>query len=131
MKFDYSFPKQEKLAHQKLFDAIFKNGNRAFEYPFLALWSEVSIAENVSVQAGFSVPKKHFKKAHDRNRIKRWLREAFRTENAELKKVLTHKNTQIAVIFITVKSDNISFDLVQPKIKLLLTKITEQVSNAE
>ena len=131
MKLNNAFPKSEKLTHQKLFDVLFKQGNKAFQYPILALWSSVTLDEKVWFQAGFSVPKKHFKKAHDRNGVKRLLREAFRTENKHLERALEEKNIQLAILFITVKNDNISFDLIQPKMRLLLKEITEQVLNVE
>mgnify|MGYP000182509350 CR=1 FL=1 len=131
MKLNCAFPKRKKLTHQRRFDILFKKGNREFHYPILAFWSYVTIDEQVSFQAGFSVPKKHFKKASDRNQVKRWLREAFRTESKNLETALIEKNMQIALIFITVKNDNISFDIIKPKIKLLLSEITEQVLNAQ
>jgi len=131
MKVNNAFPKKEKLTHQRLFDVLFKKGNKVFQYPILALWEVVRLDEEVCFQVGFSVPKKHFKKAHDRNLVKRWLREAFRTENHDLECALRAKNIQLAILFITIKNDNISFDLVQPKIRLLLKEITEQVLNAE
>ena len=131
MELNYVFPKSEKLTHQKLFDVLFKTGNRAFQYPVLAIWSYADLQHDVRAQIGFSAPKKHFKKAHDRNRIKRWIRESYRTQSGDLKNTLLQKNKQIVIHFITVKNDNISFDLIQPKIKLVLNEITEQVMNAE
>ncbi|MEQ9186738.1 MAG: ribonuclease P protein component [Cryomorphaceae bacterium] len=120
---DFSFPVEERLKHKKLFEQLFTTGQRLFKHPVLAVWSEVDLSETVPFQVGFVAPKKHYKTAVERNRIKRWMREAFRTQNSDLKLRLTSSGKQIAVLFITVKSDNISYELLRPKILLLLQEI--------
>ncbi len=120
---DFSFPVEERLKHKKLFEDLFTKGNRVFKHPVLAVWSEVELPEDVPIQAGFVAPKKHYKTAVQRNRIKRWMKEAFRTQKATLEQSVSASGKQIAVLFITVKTDNISYDVLRPKILLLLQEI--------
>jgi len=120
---DFSFPAEERLKHKKLFESIFSKGKRTFKHPVLAIWSEVELSEDVPLQVGFVAPKKHFKKATDRNRVKRWMRESYRTQKHELEAQLKRQGKQLAVLFVTVSSDNISFDLMRPKFLLLLQEI--------
>jgi len=44
----------------------------------MVVWSELATSEQVFYKAGFSVSKKRFKRAVDRNRMKRVMREAYR-----------------------------------------------------
>jgi ribonuclease P protein component len=90
---DYSFPKNERIVSQKLIDELFTSGQGSslVAFPLRAVYllkSQTSArpkdacyqrdARNLKSQILVSVPKKHFKHAVDRNRIKRQVREAYR-----------------------------------------------------
>lgn len=52
------------------------------------------------MQAAFSVSKRHFKKAVDRNRVKRLMRESYRLQKNSLKELVEKNNKSLAVFFI-------------------------------
>ncbi len=82
-----SFPKSEKLKLKKQIDALFHNG-KAFQFEYLRfIWMLTDISETCpsSVKFGVSVPKKKIPKAHQRNTIKRRIREAWRLQQHALK----------------------------------------------
>jgi ribonuclease P protein component len=57
--------------------------------------------ENISpLQAGFTVSAKYFKKAVDRNRIKRMMREGYRLQKDSLTETLKNHKRCMAVFFI-------------------------------
>ena len=70
------FPKNEKLKSSKTNENLFLNGKKHIQFPLKIIYLETSESENNKV--AFSVPKRNFKKAVERNRIKRLLREIYR-----------------------------------------------------
>jgi len=80
----FTFGKQEKLKSRKLIEKLFTKGNSVKKFPVRLVFLQTEHTSNFPVQAGFSVPKRNFKKAVDRNRIKRLLREAYRHQKQSL-----------------------------------------------
>ena len=70
----------ERLKRTADIDALFLQGKAHSCFPLRLLYRVLpaATASEVPLKAGFSAPKKKFKRAHDRNRIKRLLREAWR-----------------------------------------------------
>jgi ribonuclease P protein component len=79
----------------------------------------------IHLQAGVAVSKKNFRKAVDRNRIKRFLREAYRLQKNELQDQLKVKNMELAIFFIyTGKEVPVLTEIVE-KIKAILVFLTD------
>ena len=99
---DASFGKLEKLKSRKLVEELFARGNSQNVFPIRISFKFSILAENEKalMQAGFSVSKRNFKKAVDRNRIKRLLREAYRLQKKELLQWLNEQQKQGIVFFI-------------------------------
>jgi ribonuclease P protein component len=74
----YTFTKEERLCNKKLIDELFHNGSSFLCYPFKVSWLVVDEPLQFPAQVLFSVSKKRFKRAVDRNLIKRRIREAYR-----------------------------------------------------
>lgn len=74
----FRFQKHEKLKSQKLIEQIFQTGKSVSAFPLKLYYTPIVSATKTRFQVGFSVPKRHFKKAVDRNYIKRLLRENYR-----------------------------------------------------
>lgn len=72
----YTLKKEERLCSKKLIDELFHNGSSFLCYPFKVTWL-LADADH-PVQVLFSVPKKRYKRAVDRNLAKRRMREAYR-----------------------------------------------------
>jgi ribonuclease P protein component len=79
----FSFGKKEKLCAQVVIDRLFAEGRSFKVYPIRVMLLPVEQAE-AHAQVLISVPKKRVRKAHDRNRIKRHIREAYRLNKPEL-----------------------------------------------
>lgn len=78
----YQFRKNQRLLTQALFSAVFADAPIRASHPnFLIL----ARPNNVGVaRLGLVIPKKHVRKAHQRNQIKRIARETFRKEQHKL-----------------------------------------------
>ena len=72
------FGKNERLKSQKLLQAVFDNGAALTVYPLKLLYLTLPEADITHSQMGVMVGKKKFKRAVDRNRVKRMIREAYR-----------------------------------------------------
>lgn len=73
-----TFTKEERLCSRKSLDLLFKNGSSFLLYPFRISYLFVPDTASVPVQVVINVSKKRFKRAVDRNLIKRRTREAYR-----------------------------------------------------
>jgi len=74
----FKLPKSERLCHEAHITALFAKGEHVFLYPFKLLFQRKVVADAVPTQVLFSVSKRNFKLATDRNWVKRRLREAYR-----------------------------------------------------
>jgi ribonuclease P protein component len=74
----YTFKKEERLCNKKLIDGLFHNGSSFLCYPFRVSWLIAPDSQMVPVQVLFAVAKKRYKRAVDRNLVKRRMREAYR-----------------------------------------------------
>ena len=93
----YHFPKQEKIISLKIIEALYSKGNHSvFVFPFKV--SVIFVTEQLAnCQVLITVPKRNFKKAVDRNRIKRQIREIYRLNKNVLLVHPAFENKQIAI----------------------------------
>ena len=96
------FGKTEKLKSRKLVEELFARGKSLHLFPIRISYKFLPLLDNEKtiLQVGVSVSKRNFKKAVDRNRIKRLLREAYRLQKQELIKVLKEQEKKGYVFFI-------------------------------
>lgn len=85
-----TYPKEEKLKGKYHIDTLFSKG-KWHSCDSLRL-KTIKAPEDSRFMIGVSVPKRQFKKAVDRNKIKRWLRELYRLNKAEFQEILGEKS---------------------------------------
>ncbi|MDB5233981.1 MAG: ribonuclease protein component [Hymenobacter sp.] len=81
----HTFPKEEHLCRKKLIEELFgKQGSSFGVYPLRIVWIKSEAPTTAPPQVLISVSKRTFKRAVDRNRIKRLIREAYRLNKYRL-----------------------------------------------
>ena len=81
----YTFPKEEHLCRKKLIEALFSKQSSSFGvYPLRIVWIPAPAPTSAPPQVLISVSKRTFKRAVDRNRLKRLIREAYRLNKYRL-----------------------------------------------
>jgi ribonuclease P protein component len=108
-------PAKFRLKSKKEFNELFKRGETlANEY----LIMKYSLETKPEIKVGFSVGLKFSKKATERNKAKRWLREAVREELA----VIKPGSKLIFIINPKVKPSELSYSILKTEIQDLLRK---------
>lgn len=95
-----TFKKLERLSSRKLIAELMADGKVIHQSPFRAIWQVQSLSGPFPVQIAFSVPRRIFRRAVDRNRIKRLIRESYRKNKADIYTLLKDRNVQIAVLIV-------------------------------
>ncbi len=121
-----TFPRKEKLKSKKLIDQLFVEGQGVSSYPIKLLYLKTELPFDVAIQTGVTVPKKNFKSAVKRNRIKRLLRESYR-----LNKDLIFNNSEggFAFLFIYLGKKMPEYQEIDENIQAVLHKFKKKTNN--
>ncbi|WP_027002233.1 ribonuclease P protein component [Hugenholtzia roseola] len=123
-----TLPKSERLYHKKVIQELFKEGSSLFSYPFKLIFLVekeplLSPTKPTFPALLISVGKKNFKKAHDRNRLKRQIREAYRLQKGlHFSKPAATPIRALALIYVGKEHNTTA--LLSQKIHFLLKKLT-------
>jgi ribonuclease P protein component len=120
-----TFGKGERLKSVIVFDRAFSEGSKLKAFPLLVRYTNSSFDEKVPYQVATTVSKRRFKRAVDRNRIKRLLREAWRLEKHRLLIDWTPGDPQRAIVFIYVGSTSPTFEQCQSNIRKIVSVLID------
>ncbi|MEO6669194.1 MAG: ribonuclease P protein component [Ferruginibacter sp.] len=117
----YFLRKEDKLKSRKTIELLFSRGNSFSNFPFKVIW----LPENneAVLQAAVGVSSKSFKKATDRNRIKRLMREAYRLQKKILQDHLSEKQNKLSVFILYVGKELPEYGIVFEKIGIILKRL--------
>ena len=125
----FGYHKKEKLKSRTELQAIFTTGKSFSVFPLKVFFIERdNMDTSVPVRAGVGVSSKHFKKAVDRNRIKRLLREAYRLEKQNLYEALATQPKNISVFFLYLDKELPDYTLLREKMKEGLEKLIKKIN---
>ena len=122
-----SFTKTEHLCGEKRITRLYTQGDAFIAYPVRVVFLIEPKNDVEPANVLISVPKKRFKRAVKRNRLKRLIREAYRLNKQQLIEKLNEKQLQIHIAFNYVSDDELDFESIEKKIKLSLQKLIDKI----
>ncbi len=128
-----TFSREERLKSLKTIARLFKGGESFMAYPIRVVWLLHPVQENnclsepdglalpeFPAQVVVAVPKKNFKTAVARNRLKRRIREAWRLHKQELYERLGERRTALMLMYIA--KEELPFSEIENGVKKLVRK---------
>lgn len=128
---DFRFDKPYKLCSRNLIDEVYSTGQLVKAYPFVVRFLPAKLSTNAPFQVVISAPKRSFRKANQRNRIKRLCKESIRTNKAVIETFLKETNQQIALFLIFTGKEEIPLEVLNKKTEKLFQSIVKQLSRNE
>ena len=133
---DYGLTKSERLTSQLIIEKLFAGGNASMAaFPLRIVFMQMKkqggedVKDEPLVSILVSVPKKRFRHAVDRNRMKRLVREAYRLNKHILWDALEGKDYRLALAFVCITDTLPSFYAVNKSMKKALTRIAERLNS--
>lgn len=138
----YTFPKSERLHHKTLVDGLFREGKSLFEYPLrlvyrpldgkqLAEAFRIGVPEGIApLQMMVTVPKKKRRRAVERVRMRRRIRECWRLQRRGLREAIeAHPDLRtLSVAIIYAAETDVDSAKIHAKIGRLLEKLETLIS---
>jgi ribonuclease P protein component len=109
-----------RLKSTKQIEQLFRTGKSVFIFPIKLVWLDHSDSDGIAFRYGVSVSKRNFKKAVDRNRIKRQLRESCRSAMTDFE---AGAGIRTDMMFIYVADKMLDFKIIDRVIHRLIRKI--------
>lgn len=129
-----NLPKEERIYGRNAIERLFGNtdSRSLVTYPLRIVYvlteKEENTEQNTPVRILVSVSKKHFKRAVKRNRVKRQIREAYRTRKHGLEEVITRLDGKtLSVAFIWLADELLPTSTVEDRMGRLLQRLTEKI----
>jgi ribonuclease P protein component len=126
----FGFGRKEKLKSRKKIEELFLAGKNFSAFP-LRVTYQFEPEEETVIQVGVTAGKKYFKKAVDRNRIKRLTRESYRLQKNDLVEVLKQKGLKGFLFFMYTDKTIASFSVIKEAMNKCLQRLIKLAETNE
>ena len=124
---DNKLGKSYSLKSKITIDSLFETGTRVSSYPFVVFMKECELEEKETFKLVFSAPKRTFRFAYQRNRIKRVMKECIRLNKQPFETYLKEQQKQVAFFLIYANKEEFDYELLQKKTRKLFSKMIKQL----
>lgn len=126
---DSTFRKEERLKSNLAVHALFNQGQSLSSFPFKIYWDITEDpAQEFPVKVAISVPKKKFRRAVDRNLMKRRIRESYRKNKHSLYDFLLKSDLKIVMVILFLADELIPYDRLESVLKTLFSKLIKNIN---
>ena len=115
------------MCSKKQIDGLFTKGTSITSFPIKVIFYETAVEFVNPCQVMFVVPKRIFKRAHDRNKTKRRLREAYRLNKTHFYEMLKNNNKKVIFSFIYISKKIASYEEIEKSTLTALKKMAGQL----
>ena len=120
-----TFRKHERLHRKSLITKLFEEGHSFNVNPFRVTGLVTDSPSASPVQLLISVPRYLYKRAVDRNKIKRRIRESFRKNREELYSALSENHVSLLVCIRYQSKEILSSQIIRDKIIVILQRLKD------
>lgn len=124
---NYRLGKEYRLCRKKLIDEIFIDLKSVKKFPFLMHYRLTEEPLEKPFQVVFSAPKRIFRNAVKRNRIKRIMREVFRHEKHILEEFLTQEGKYLSLFLVYTSSEELDQKILSEKFRKLIHSLIDNL----
>ncbi len=119
----FTLSRHERLKSRKQIDLLFRQGNNMNVFPLRVSYIMEKIRQEEPLQFGVGVSGKFFKKAVDRNRIKRLARETWRIHKNSLKQILVDKEYSMIVFTVYTGRELPEYEVIRKAMESVIEKL--------
>lgn len=124
-----TFKKEERLKSSKVIRQLFSAGDSFLVHPVKVNWLLRAEEGRVPARVLISISRKNFRKASDRNHLKRLTREAYRKNKHILYEFLQENSLQCDLSLIFIGKEAMTYSQLEEKIIRLLQRLTKEIDN--
>jgi ribonuclease P protein component len=123
----YFFKKDERLCLRKDIENVICNGKKILTYPFFINYIIKDAQSNEAIKIAISVAKRNFKKAVDRNLLKRRIREAYRLHKHDISETARKNNKVVNAIIVYVSKEKLPYEKIEKGIVKSLENLAKNI----
>lgn len=127
MNRQYTFEKKERISSRTEISLLFEKGKGFIACPFRVVYIEQQPSSGAKASVLISVPKRKFKLAVKRNRIKRLVRECYRLNKTDFLNCMEENKTGLLIAFLFTGNEMPKYSAVESAVKKSLCELKNRI----
>ena len=119
----FTFKKEERLCSRQLIDRLYNEGHRLMAFPYSVQWLVTEGPCKVMIVA----PKRKFRHAVDRNRVRRLTRECYRLRKHRLYSFLEERGISVVFSMVYIHNEIMTYGQLGHKMDKLLASLEKEI----